>query len=67
MPQLAIAAAAAAFGSLAPAGFAVLGMGGAQLGWFAGTAVGSVAFVPTCKRVSDAKEGAVDDDSQRSD
>lgn len=45
MPQLAIAAAGAAVGGwLAPAGWAFLGMSGAQLGWMAGSMLGSALF-----------------------
>jgi len=47
MAQLVIAAAGAALGgALAPAGFAFLGMSGAQLGWMAGSLVGSMLNKP---------------------
>jgi Putative phage tail protein len=47
MAQLVVAAAGAAIGGmLAPAGFAFLGMSGAQLGWMAGSMLGSLANKP---------------------
>jgi hypothetical protein len=46
MPQLAVAAAGAWIGSMAGTGVVALGMTGAQIGWMAGSLLGSLLFSP---------------------